>query len=119
MSVYDKRVVPQDLRTVDPRPIDRWDDEKAKRVAAIRVEIRFGPASEVAAMLGLLPDTRPVRHTPVGLGLTTREVVAAGGRRVGKRFVYDCTECGEAKTINLRSWTGIRVCKSCRAVTHG
>jgi len=53
---------PQDLRTVDPRPVRAWDDEKAQRVVAVRVELRFGPDSEIARMLGLVAE--PVKPQP-------------------------------------------------------
>jgi len=75
---------PQDLRTVDPRPVKAWDDEKAQRVVAVRVELRFGPDSEIARMLGLVAE--PVKPRPT----------------------YRCTMCGK-----IRRGTPAAMCAYC------
>jgi rubrerythrin len=90
--------VPQDLRTVDPRQTRSWDDDKARRVTAVRLEIRFGPDSEIARMLGLVEESP--RRRP-----KTRYRDA---RKVMREFV--CPSCGKT-----RQQPEPGVCRHCKA----
>ena len=93
---------PSDLRTVDPRkkPGEPSFDEWAARVAAVRVELRFGPGSEVAQMLGLAASPVETRYN-------------ASTHTHGVVFV--CVRCGKERTRSRKSRTPMDgVCGWCR-----
>lgn len=113
-------LAPQDLRTVDPRRSSSWDDEKSKRVTAVRLEIRFGPDSDVARMLAVTGVAAPrvrrtkqeVRRGPVH---TPDEMRALGAfRKPGSRkWAYRCAGCGSVRVVST-SWSGVAVCRDCK-----
>lgn len=97
--------VPQDLRTADPRPVKAWDQGKAERVTAVKIEIRFGPDSEVAQMLGLVSPTQETDHRMERMG------AHLAGR--GK-WAYTCERCGQERFVDVKRWRGGKVCRTCR-----
>jgi len=91
--------VPLDLRTVDPRPVRSWDDEKASRVTAVRLEIRFGPDSDIARMLDLVSE-KPAPRKKSSRYRDTRKVM--------HEFV--CPSCGKVRRQPVAG-----VCRHCKA----
>lgn len=103
--IYNAHATPEDLRIVDPRPRP-WNDEKAARVVAARLVIRFGPGSDIAQMLGLASSAAEE---------STRErMTRLGAVRVGDHWEYRCVSCGAVKQIRKQVWSGDKVCRACK-----
>lgn len=96
---------PQDLRTVDPRPLAQSFDEWAKGFLTGRLEQRFGPDSEIAKMLDLAEPPVVSRYDS-----TTHD----------HRIVYRCTRCGKERTRSRKSRTVFTgVCPWCTSGQSG
>jgi hypothetical protein len=99
--------VPQDLRTVDPRrpAYAQTFDEWSAKVVAVRVELRFGPDSDIAQMLGLVSPTQETDH----------RMERMGAHLVGRgKWAYTCERCGQERFVDVKRWRGGKVCRTCR-----
>lgn len=91
---------------MDPRqkPGEPSFDEWAARVVAVRVELRFGPDSEIAQALGLVESPVLTRYNP-----TSHQ----------HDLVFVCIVCGKERTRSMKSRAlADGVCGPCRAIRN-